>query len=93
MSMQHGPMVAIHSRLRGGFVQYTPFAGSNPLGPRGGRCGKAVDGAQLADWSYLPKALRAADVYLHSHPRARLILTPSRAAEAVRLFKNRIVIE
>lgn len=74
--------VAIHAILHGMWTSYRVFAGVNPLGPRGGRCGIAVNANQITGRDHgFPVALRIARRYA-AKTGAELVLTAGQRVRA-----------
>lgn len=86
MGTSQGPViVAIHCICTGAYDDFAVFVGTNPFGPRGGRCGNAINGDCIARNLPWAEAIQVADEFVFSHPDALLVLTESQSEGAKRV--------
>lgn len=82
---QRPAIVAIHCIRTGADNDSAVFAGANPFGPRGGRCGNVMDGECIARNLRWAEAVQVADEFVTNHPGTSLVLTASQSEGAKRI--------
>jgi hypothetical protein len=86
MATDEGPIiVTIHCIRTGANDDFAVFAGKNPFGPRGGRCGNVMDGECIAQKLLWAEAVHVFDKFIATHPGTLPVLTESQTEGAKRV--------